>query len=153
MDAQGSSCAEESQPLGTDSCLASNVPKIRLLAGTLACCPCSMETCKHGYRQQSGPFPLSEVLLPTLLSLALGSSSSVQLPFHPSRASSPIPCVTGASRAGPVLAHTGSGVIQAVVRARNGYNLTWQDCLGCSSGGESWDSGAFLGQVSCLASC
>lgn len=50
MDAQGSSCAEESQPLGADSCLASNVPKIQLLAGTLACHPCSMETCKHSYQ-------------------------------------------------------------------------------------------------------
>ena len=50
MAAQGSSCAEKSQPLGADSCLASNVLKIQLLAGTLACHPCSMETCKYGYQ-------------------------------------------------------------------------------------------------------
>lgn len=137
MDAQGSSCAEGSQPLGADSCLASNVLKIQLLAGTLACHACSMETCKHDYQQQSGPFSLGEVLLPTLLCLALGSSSRVQFPFHPSGASSPILCVTGESRAGPVLAHTSSGVIQDVVGASNGYNLTQLDCL---SDKESWDS-------------
>lgn len=50
MDGQRISCAEESQSLGADSCLALNVPKIQFLAGTLACHPCSMETCKHSYQ-------------------------------------------------------------------------------------------------------
>lgn len=75
--------------------------------------------------------------------------------FHLSRASSPVLCVTGASWAGPVLAHTGSGLIQDVLRARNGYNLTWHECLDWLSD-ENWDSAIlwpFFGQVSHLASC
>lgn len=60
----------------------------------------------------------------------------VQLSFYPSRASSPILCVTGASWPGPMLAHSGSGVIQDVARARNRYDLTWQDCWTvCQMGG------------------
>lgn len=93
MDAQVSSCAEECQPLGVDSCLALNIPIIHLLAGTLAYHPGSIETCKHGYQLQSGPFFLGDVLPSTLLCLALRSSSKVQISFHRSRASSPFLCV------------------------------------------------------------
>lgn len=48
--------------------------------------------------------------------------------------------MTGASRAGPVLAHAGPRVIQDVVRARNGYDLTWWGYPDCLSDEESWDS-------------
>lgn len=44
-----SSCAEESQPLGADSCLASTVPKIQLMSA-LAHHPGSLETYKHSYQ-------------------------------------------------------------------------------------------------------